>query len=264
MDNLSPAEQKRLQLIQTIQKYFAEGYNASEIARLTQKNNHTVLKYKVGNPEILCRSSAKGKSSLEPYRQTIAQLIKDEYDLAGIFRKLRDEYGYTGCNTNVKYFAHALAAELRLELKMRTTRYHNEKTVKIKDAPQSVTRKGVFNHIWMNISLTDQHMDYIFSKYEVAASLDRCVREFREIFEKKSLTRLYLFIERYKDSCYKEIASFAKGLEHDIEAVENAVSSDYSNGFVEGTNSKVKMIKHTMYGKCGRRLLAAKLMYDPS
>lgn len=58
MDNLSPAEQKRLQLIQTIQKYFAEGYNASEIARLTQKNNHTVLKYKVGDPEILCRSSA--------------------------------------------------------------------------------------------------------------------------------------------------------------------------------------------------------------
>ena len=263
MDNLTPAEHKRLQVIQMIQAYYKKGYNASEIAKLIQKDRHTVLKYEVGDPERLCRSNAKGKSPLEQYRQTIAQLIQDEYDQSGIFRTLRDEYGYTGNLTSVKYFAHGLASELGLELKRRTTRYHKEKTDKVKDSPQSVTRKGVFNHIWMNISLTDQHRDYIFGKYEVAATLDRCVREFREIFEKKSMTRLYLFIERYKESCYKEIASFAKGLEHDIEAIENAVSSDYSNGFVEGTNSKVKMIKHTMYGKCGCRLLAAKLMYDP-
>ncbi|MBQ3414356.1 MAG: transposase, partial [Clostridia bacterium] len=36
--------------------------------------------------------------------------------------------------------------------------------------------------------------------------------------------------------------------------------SDLSNGFVEGTNSKLKMIKRTMYGRCGKKLLAAKLM----
>ena len=72
---------------------------------------------------------------------------------------------------------------------------------------------------------------------------------------------LYLFIERYKKSTIKEIASFAKGLEKDIEAVENAVASDKSNGFVEGTNSRLKMVKRTMYGRCGRHLLSAKLMY---
>ena len=44
-------------------------------------------------------------------------------------------------------------------------------------------------------------------------------------------------------------------------AVENAVASDLSNGFVEGTNSKLKMVKRTMYGRCSRQLLEAKLMY---
>ena len=34
-----------------------------------------------------------------------------------------------------------------------------------------------------------------------------------------------------------------------------------SNGFVEGTNSRLKMIKRTMYGRCGKRLLEAKLRY---
>lgn len=69
--------------------------------------------------------------------------------------------------------------------------------------------------------------------------------------------------ERYKKSTIKELASFAKGLDRDLNAVENAVASPLSNGFVEGTNSKVKTIKKTMYGRCGKTLLAAKLMYEP-
>ena len=50
------------------------------------------------------------------------------------------------------------------------------------------------------------------------------------------------------------------GLEKDIDAVWDAVSSPLSKGFVEGMNSKLKMVKRTMYGRCCRRLLAAKLM----
>ena len=58
----------------------------------------------------------------------------------------------------------------------------------------------------------------------------------------------------------KELSHFASGLEKDLSAVENAVASPLSNGFVEGTNSKLKMIKRTMYGRCGKELLVAKLI----
>ena len=60
----------------------------------------------------------------------------------------------------------------------------------------------------------------------------------------------------------KPLSTFAKGIENDLEAVENAVSSDMSNGVVEGTVSKLKMLKRVMYGKCRRELLAAKMMYN--
>ena len=76
-----------------------------------------------------------------------------------------------------------------------------------------------------------------------------------------SVNNLGLFIERYKNSDLKEISRFANGLEKDIKAVENSVASELSNGFVEGTNSKLKMVKRTMYGRCSKALLAAKLMY---
>lgn len=39
-----------------------------------------------------------------------------------------------------------------------------------------------------------------------------------------------------------KLIAFAKGLQQDIEAVENAVTSDLSNRFVEGTNNKIKMV----------------------
>lgn len=56
------------------------------------------------------------------------------------------------------------------------------------------------------------------------------------------------------------VASFAKGLERDIDAVENVVASPLNNGFVEGINNRTKMIKRVMYGRCGIELLAAKIM----
>jgi len=75
-------------------------------------------------------------------------------------------------------------------------------------------------------------------------------------------TRLGAFtIEKYSKSEINALRSFANGLSCDLDAVENAVSYDYSNGFVEGTNSRLKMIKRTMYGRGGKRLLEAKLRY---
>lgn len=42
---------------------------------------------------------------------------------------------------------------------------------------------------------------------------------------------------------------------------EDDVAYNFSNGFVEGTNSRLKMIERTMYGRCGKQLLEAKLRY---
>lgn len=109
--------------------------------------------------------------------------------------------------------------------------------------------------------LTKEHRDYLWKKMPILWEVEQCIKEFRNLFNKKNLPLLYLFIDRYKSSQIKELASFATGLEKDISAVENAVASDLSNGFVEGTNSKLKMVKRTMYGRCSKRLLEAKLMY---
>ncbi|MEG0933865.1 MAG: transposase [Lachnospiraceae bacterium] len=63
-------------------------------------------------------------------------------------------------------------------------------------------------------------------------------------------------MDSYYDFIIKELSSgtsrkdvYRKIREKDLDAVENSVASSLSNGFVEGTNSKLKMVKRTMYGK---------------
>jgi hypothetical protein len=55
---------------------------------------------------------------------------------------------------------------------------------------------------------------------------------------KNDIYTFYLFIEKYGNSRIRAIKSFAKGIKRGIDAVENAVAYDYSNGFVEGTNNR--------------------------
>ena len=125
-----------------------------------------------------------------------------------------------------------------------------------------VSRKNIFDYLWFDEipNIESEYIDYLHCNYPIVTALKVCIREFRMIFETGYQALLYLFIEKYKHSPIKLISKFAESMQKDQEAIENAVSSPLSNGFVEGTNNKLKMIKRTMYGRCGCKLLSAKLM----
>ena len=112
----------------------------------------------------------------------------------------------------------------------------------------------------MDSELSEIEKNHIYANYPKVFSLKKCIMEFRELFKKKNLALFYIFVEKYINIDISELSSLANGLLKDIEAVENSICSDLSNGFVEGTNSKLKMIKRTMYGRCSKKLLVAKLM----
>lgn len=265
VDNLTESEKKRRQLIIQIQEYKREGCSIPEMLRRTGKDRKTVVKYIEGDPDILCRSSKSG--IMDSYKDFIIKCLSDGMTQSETCRQLKQK-GYTCTGSNARYYMCHLIREYNINVK----KYCSEvNTVAIGNNPVSkgavydyITRKGLFQYLWMDGELTEHHRNYIFNKYPVLYIINKCIREFRAIFDRKNMPLLYLFIDDYKNSEVKELAAFASGLEKDIDAVENAVASNLSNGFVEGTNSKVKMVKRTMYGRCGLKLLSAKLMYNPA
>ncbi len=262
MDNLTEAEHKRGQLIRQIQSLYKRGISIREITRIMGKNRNTVRKYLHGDPDLLCRSNVR--SSLDRYTDFIIKSIQSGLTQSTIARKLA-ALGYAGTFTNVRSFIGKVAAANNLEIR----KYNNSSSKYNDDGSEKIdidyiTRKGIFQYLWMNGELSQKHRDYLWKQMPILWEVEQCIKEFRYLFNKKSLPLLYLFIDHYKSSQIKELSGFVTGLQKDISAVENAVASDLSNGFVEGTNSKLKMIKRTMYGRCGKQLLEAKLMYRNS
>lgn len=260
MDNLTAAEQKRLKLIHQIQEMYQSGISIREIAGRFQINRRTAKKYLNGDPLVLCRSNKR--SSLYQHIDLIMKSLANgatQSETARVIKKLGCDCG----EGNIRQYIRSIVKQYQLEVKKYVSSSHDTTRLKQKKTDY-ITRKGIFQYLWLNGELTKEHHEYLWNKYNILQEIETCIREFCKIFQSKKMPLLYLFIAQYKNSSVKELASFANGLEKDISAIENAVASDLSNAFVEGTNNKVKMVKRTMYGRCGRKLLAAKLMYRPA
>ena len=87
---------------------------------------------------------------------------------------------------------------------------------------------------------------------------------FREILNSKDELRLDQWIEKNKSTNIKRIRSFINGINHDLEAVKNAIKYPWSNGVVEGHVNRLKNKKREMYGRAGFELLRRKVVLSNS
>lgn len=206
-----------------------------------------------GNPLNLCRSNKHGV--LEIFKDIIVKAVQEGLTQAAIVKRL-EGLDYTGTASNARQYISSVVREYGMEIaKYSNTCRQNGDEVDKKAKVDYITRKGIFNHLWMEIELTRWHHDQLWQRYPVLQEIELCIRQFREMFTKKNMPLLYLFIDRYKQSTIKELASFVNGFEKDLAAVENAVASPLSNGFVEGTNNKVKMVKEPCMGAVAKSFL---------
>lgn len=227
-------------LLPMAQKYKASGY-------------HTNAKYREGDPEELSMYGIR-QSKLDIFYDFIIQCLDSGWSKSKTIKEIYTK-GYTGSKSNVfDYLCKIEQKENRyfevqpyIQTMTEALKYRTGSIGKEKDY---ITREGIFRYMWMNTELTVAHKNFIYDQYPAVQELHRCIKEFRNIFKKRNIPLLYLFIEKYCKSELKALKSFAEGLKRDIDAIENAVAYDYSNGFVEGTNSRLKMIKRTMYGRC--------------
>jgi len=232
-----------------------------KISKVLKIARGTVYKYSYGEPEFLAESNRQGFSKLEPFQEEIISLINSKIIRKDIYQCIIKK-GYTGGRTQFyKYCEHLADIEMIESVgNLRIDELRDEKT-KLKY--HYVTRNEIFKSIWNGEEASDiskDDMEIIKNTYPVIDSLIKCLTEFRDIFKTKSKKVLTKFITAYKDSELAAIKKFAKGLQKDIEPVTNAVVKKYSNGFVEGTNNKLKLIKRLSYGRCKLPLLKAKVV----
>lgn len=249
------SEQRKIQLINSIQQLNSLGYSDTSIGRMLDIDRRTVKKYKNGNPKQLCINT---RHRHNPYEKMVIDLIIKGHTASNIWSILKNNgypHSYSNARTMIKKVAHNnnLALVKYCNKQSDNSRHVFTDNVYLK-------RTTILRYIWSNIELNTLERNYLYQHYPIVFMLKQCLIEFKNIFLKKQITELYIFISKYGNSVYKKLATFANGLNKDLTSIENAVSMSHNNGFVEGVNNKLKAIKRSMYGACRLELLTIKLI----
>ena len=92
------------------------------------------------------------------------------------------------------------------------------------------------------------------------AVMRRLAMRFRGILRGQSTTALGLWLHDAHHCGIYAMQRFARTLQHDLDAVQNALTRRWSNGQAEGQISRLKTLKRAMYGRASVELLRARML----
>ena len=240
-------EEAKNELVRTVKEMHLNGYSANAISRELKINFRTVIKY-IKHQGRFVNASRERKSILDPYKDTIIALNHERKTIVYIFRTITEK-GYEGSYENLNAFL---------------TKYNEGLGRRDrKTSPESILRRGMLisllNKDISRFKEADQmKMKEYIETNEYLQNLYSAVNRFREILKSKDESRLENWLPEVKRYNIRELNTFVRAVERDIEAVKNAIRTEFSNGIIEGVINKIKVIKRIMYGRCSFELLRLK------
>jgi hypothetical protein len=104
------------------------------------------------------------------------------------------------------------------------------------------------------------HLDQLVAACPKMTALANVVRSFAQLMADRRGTDLDNWITQVRNAELVELEPFLAGLEQDHNAAVAGLTEPYSNGPIEGTNTKTKLIKRQMYGRAGFPLLRHRIL----
>ena len=236
-----------------------QGYPAVYIKNLFGISYNTIRRYKEGDPDLLCRFPKKQGvgNMIDKHKAFIIESMNRKMSFAAILREI-NKTGTSIKRTAFNKYCRKIKDEYNINNKINIM---GKELILSPVKARYIKRKDILLYLWTGSGLSAEDYEHISKKYEVIWYLKSFIVDFKSVFEEKEKVMLAGFVEIYEDSVHRRIKSFIKGLVADIKAVENAVCLPYSNGFVEGNNNRLKMIKRMMYGRAKLPLLKTKFIY---
>ncbi len=103
-------------------------------------------------------------------------------------------------------------------------------------------------------------LELLYEKHPAIKETEQFISRFKKLFQIKEEGTLKTWLEDVEKST-SVIKGFAKGIQSDFQAVNNAVITPYTNGQVEGQVNRLKNIKRRMYGRAGFELLRRMVIF---
>jgi transposase len=89
------------------------------------------------------------------------------------------------------------------------------------------------------------------------------VYDFQHMVHKRDGDNFTSWLQACQASQIPEFVNLALSMKKDHEAIQTALSSEWSNGQTEGQVNRLKLLKRQMYGRANFDLLAARFLHPP-
>jgi len=244
--------ERKQAVVDRVRELVAAGYRTAAISQEVGIGYGTAKKY--SNPNYNPASIIYGtelESKLKAYTDEIDAMLRKGHQFKEILAAIRRK-GYDGAISTIRMYA---TRERRLMKAVAAKEFENTELIE---------RKWLTKLLYLPPEkvkgITQEQLDRVICEYPIIGSILDVVSSFKAIIFSKQTKNLNAWTKRALRLGLDEITSFVNGISRDIDAVENAILSDYSNGLAEGSVNKLKTIKRIMYGRCGFSLLRNKLL----
>ncbi len=237
------------QHVESLQK---QGLSSKENARRLDINERTVRHWRKRGVAPDVRPRRKRESDVDPYAPYILKRWEEgERNGTHLWQEIADQ-GYPDSQRMVYRFLKTLKTQER------------EASAEGYRLPQYSSRASVSLFMQHPDTLEETQREHLTAFRRAAPSLEttyQLTQDFLVVMRWREGERLDAWLMRVHESQLPELESFARGVEQDKEAVQAGLTLDLNNGQVEGQVTRIKLIKHMMYGRAGFALLRQRVLH---
>jgi transposase len=223
-------------------------------------SRHGVYRYlhMDGPPERRRPRRRRGERVLEPYKPYLLKRWKEDcHNGSKLWREIREQ-GFAHSSSNVSRFV----AQLRREGKAPPRKNSHGGTV---CSPQGPTARHLALLTVQRAERLDEeetaYLTYLRAADTVIETACRLSQEFAQLLRERAGDRLDAWIETVTASGITELNRCAAGFLTDESAVRAGLTLVWSNGQVESTVNRLKLIKRWMYGRANFDLLRQRVLH---
>ena len=236
---------KKNELVKKIKDLKNDGLSISEISRQIGIDRRTINKYLNDDFKFTIENTSRDvESSCTPYHNTIVKMIIKKSKIKEIYKHI-STLGYNGKYGMVKHYVTKIKQEDKLEYNL------------------TIKRKYIIKLIYNDlIDIKDINRELLLKLYKINPKIKVLIEVMKEFKGILLYTRkekaLINWINKARLLNIDSINSFIKGLMNDYDAVINSLKYEFSNGVVEASVNKLKLVKRIMHGRCSFGLLKSK------
>ncbi len=242
-------QQSKIKKIIRVKNHYenTEGATINSTANKFHITFYTAKKYILMSEEEIKNLQVKKQSKKKESRDVkniVYKMFQDNMKPSVIFRYIKSKNIYHGSDSSLRQLIYNFGHKNFPDLFMKEEKVKKHNKVNY----EKLTRSTIFNLLLKQNPSSENEIlrKQLIQKIPECRKIYEIFDDFHHTIMDGEIVQLDRFLDKYK----KELSSFCRGIEKDRAAINQAISSKTSSGIVEGNNTKFKLVKRIVYGRC--------------